>query len=113
MLFLTTHPGGRQVPAKFYEYLRSGRPIIATGDTYGDVSRILTETGRGRFFLPSQGEELVSYLYENYERWRASGQSPPLSPDAFVREYEMSMVARRFTEAFEQAIDLRRNRTGG
>lgn len=106
LLFLMIAPGGRQVPAKFYEYLRAGRPIIATGDTEGDVAEILRETGRGRFFLPGQGDGLVSYLTEIYERWRTNGSSPPFPPDASIQRFEMQAVARTFVAAFERAIEL-------
>ena len=33
---------------KFFEYLASGRPILALGATDGDVADILQETGAGK-----------------------------------------------------------------
>jgi glycosyltransferase involved in cell wall biosynthesis len=105
VLFLTTHPGGRQVPAKFYEYLRAGRPIIATGEVEGDVGRILRRTGRGRFFAPNEREALVDYLDELYAAWRRNGVSLPLQADETVLQYEMRAVAEGFARLFNQAIE--------
>jgi glycosyltransferase involved in cell wall biosynthesis len=34
-----------QIPAKLYEYLRAGRPMLALADPSGDTGRLLAETG--------------------------------------------------------------------
>ena len=34
-----------QIPAKLYEYLRAGRPILALTDPVGDTAKVLRETG--------------------------------------------------------------------
>jgi glycosyltransferase involved in cell wall biosynthesis len=40
----------RHVPGKLFEYLRSGKPILAFGDDNGEVDRILREANAGMMF---------------------------------------------------------------
>ena len=40
----------RHVPGKLFEYLRTGKPIIAFGDDNEEVKNILTETNSGMIF---------------------------------------------------------------
>lgn len=36
-----------QIPAKLYEYLRTGKPVLALTDARGDTARLMTEQGLG------------------------------------------------------------------
>lgn len=38
------------IPGKLFEYLASGTPVLAIGDTDGDVARIMKECGAGEIF---------------------------------------------------------------
>lgn len=54
---------------KFFEYLASGRPILAIGPTDGDLARILDETGAGyisEYDDPESIKKIVLELYEKY-----------------------------------------------
>ena len=48
LLVCTTEP--RHVPGKLFEYLRTGKPIIAFGDNNQEVKKILRETKGGMLF---------------------------------------------------------------
>jgi glycosyltransferase involved in cell wall biosynthesis len=53
----------RHVPGKMFEYLRSGKPILAFGDSNEEVRRILEETQVGMIFpLTSDGGEFFKQL---------------------------------------------------
>jgi len=53
----------RHVPGKLFEYLRSGKPILAFGDDNQEVQRILKETQAGMIFpLTSDGGEFFERL---------------------------------------------------
>ncbi|MCX6150420.1 MAG: glycosyltransferase [Ignavibacteriales bacterium] len=45
----------RHIPGKLFEYLRTGRPIIAFGDDNDEVKRILEETNAGCLFSYKDG----------------------------------------------------------
>lgn len=53
----------RHVPGKLFEYLRSGKPILAFGDDNEEVQKILEETHAGMIFpLTSDGREFFGQL---------------------------------------------------
>lgn len=53
----------RHVPGKLFEYLRSGKPILAFGDGNDEIQRILQETHAGMIFpLNSNAEEFFKQL---------------------------------------------------
>ena len=57
----------RHVPGKLFEYLRTGKPIIAFGNGNEEVSKILTETNAGMIFSYSQdGHE----FFENTPKFK-------------------------------------------
>lgn len=74
----------RHLPGKLFEYIRTGRPVIAFGDDNQEISDILLETGSGRLFgYQARGWEYftaVSGLKKDlskvmqYDRKHAAGQ---------------------------------------
>ena len=55
----------RHVPGKLFEYLRSGKPILAFGDDNEEVHRILHETNAGMIFpMGSSGKEFFTHVNE-------------------------------------------------
>ena len=53
----------RHVPGKLFEYLRSGKPILAFGDGNEEIQRILEETNAGMIVpLASDGQEFFQQL---------------------------------------------------
>lgn len=57
--------GGR-MPGKFYEYIRSERPILSFGPQGTDIDRIVQEYGLGKNFDWSEVKSLQKYLAELY-----------------------------------------------
>ena len=52
---------------KFFEYLASGRPILAIGPKSGDVSQILFESGAGEIVDYDENQRIVGY-WENVRK---------------------------------------------
>ena len=53
----------RHVPGKLFEYIRSGKPILAFGDGNDEVQKILEETHAGMIFpLTSDGAKFFEHL---------------------------------------------------
>lgn len=50
------------LPGKLFEYLVSGRPILAMGPESSDFASIISETQTGAFFRYSQKEEVKAYI---------------------------------------------------
>ncbi|MHB8847456.1 MAG: glycosyltransferase, partial [Burkholderiales bacterium] len=45
LLILQASNCNHQIPAKLYEYMRAGRPILALTDPVGDTAKLLQEAG--------------------------------------------------------------------
>jgi glycosyltransferase involved in cell wall biosynthesis len=73
----------RHVPGKLFEYLRTGKPIIAFGDGNEEVSKILTEADAGMIFSYSQdGHE----FFENVSKFRTNLE--------IVKKYDRRNIAK-------------------
>lgn len=56
------------IPGKLFEYLGTGKPILALGKKGGDVDLILEETGAGKLFDFKDTEGIKHYLKELYNK---------------------------------------------
>ncbi|MBL9080130.1 MAG: glycosyltransferase [Planctomycetes bacterium] len=95
-LFLTLHglpPGHRSriVPGKTYEYLASGRPILA-GLPAGDAREFVAASPRAFVADPCDDEGLARQLRELHARWRAGAFVAPEHPPG-VERFERRALA--------------------
>ncbi len=58
------------IPGKLFEYMVSGRPIIAIGPKASDVETILKNTNTGRFFSYNDYKQLKTTILEYYEAYK-------------------------------------------
>jgi glycosyltransferase involved in cell wall biosynthesis len=103
-LLLHTYPTGipYSVPGKLYEYLRSGRPIVAVCDRPSEVATLLERTAHGRAFRPDETDQLATYLSEAYGEWkRNAGAAPPRAPDETIHMYDRSVLSGRLADEFD------------
>lgn len=59
------------IPGKLFEYMASGRPILAIGPLGSDFSEIITQTNTGLFFDYSQKVTLKESIIKNYHAFLA------------------------------------------
>ena len=85
-----------QVPAKVYEYLRLGRPILALTTEKGDTAQVLKHVG-GAFIIDMADE---AALYEQLPRFFALVQagSFPLPERSKLKQFERRHQAHIFAE---------------
>lgn len=65
LLFMTNASGARQqlaVPGKLYEYLATGKPVLALTDPDGDAARTLRRVGGGVSVSPDDPGELLELM---------------------------------------------------
>lgn len=72
VLFITLDENGETVvPGKLYEYLASGRPILACLPPLGIAANILRKEGRGNYIVSPRDivatEDKLLLLYSNYK----------------------------------------------
>jgi glycosyltransferase involved in cell wall biosynthesis len=91
-----------QIPGKTYEYLRTGRPILAlTSD--GAVADLLRRAGGSWVVDPADEKGMVAALREAYGRWE-KGLPLPSADQAIVSGFDRRVLAGRIAELFERSV---------
>jgi glycosyltransferase involved in cell wall biosynthesis len=111
LLFLPMHdlPEGTRatvVPSKTYEYLASGRPILAAVPE-GDAHDLLTAAGTALLCRPKDVDGIAAAIVEAYERSR-SGQHVQPPPAELLRRYDYRDLARQLAWVFDQLLGVPR-----
>jgi glycosyltransferase involved in cell wall biosynthesis len=107
LLFLPMHnlpPGERMsiVPGKTYEYLASGRPILAAVPD-GDARDLLEEAGSARVCRPDDVDAMAEIVASELERARA--RVPRRAPDAaLLARYERRGLSEQLAEVFDGVL---------
>lgn len=108
LLFLPMHnlPPGRRcriVPGKTYEYMASGRPILAAVPD-GDARDFLECCGTASICRPNDIAAMVALLERAYSAWK--NQEPaPASDQTFVRQFERRALTHRLASAFASVLE--------
>jgi glycosyltransferase involved in cell wall biosynthesis len=93
------------VPAKLYEYLASGRPIIGLVDPDRPVARMISEAKAGWVVHPRDEETIAKVIEELHQSWRAGdldGCRP--IPGELLRPYERSELTGRLAAVFDAVV---------
>jgi hypothetical protein len=81
------------IPAKLYEYLAAGRPILALAEPDGDTAELVLRSGRGIVALAEDDDAVEAALVAVVER--AQQPATPISPqlyDGTLRAAELEQV---------------------
>lgn len=105
LLTVPPGPGGRLcIPAKTFEYLAAGRPIVALAHAGTALDGLLRAAGDGiELVRPEQPERLSSSIIATYDRHRASTSAPARDPRV-LRDSRRDMLTRRLAELLERTI---------
>jgi hypothetical protein len=96
LLVLQAANCNEQIPAKLYEYLRAGRPIIALTDPRGDTACLLRDAGLNMIAPLDEPDEiapLLSRFIDAVRAKRASLADPAYVAHASRRERSESLAA--------------------
>jgi len=95
LLLLQAANCNEQVPAKLYEYLRTGRPIVALTDPRGDTAAVLREAGVdnvARLDSPEEIAALLNRCIDDLHQQRARGADSAYVARASRRERAVSLA---------------------
>jgi len=92
-----------QIPAKAYEYLRIGRPILALTSNAGDTAALLRETGGATIADLSDEEAIFRALPDFLDAVRSSAHPAP-NVEA-VQRYSRKNQARVLAQSLTIAVD--------
>jgi glycosyltransferase involved in cell wall biosynthesis len=112
LLFLPMHdlPPGRRagiVPGKTYEYLASGKPILAAVPD-GDARDLLTEAGNAYICRPADVQAMKESIRSEIGRLDRGLAPATPSPDVIAR-YEYRRLTRRLAELIDELAGSDRN----
>ena len=83
---------------KFFEYLATGRPILAIGPTDGDVARILQDTGAGFMINYDNVSDLKEKIMEFYADYKDGKTSIPANK---IEKYSRKHLTGNLVKLFE------------
>lgn len=103
LLFLPMHdlPEGTRatiVPGKTYEYLASGRPILAALPD-GDARDLLAEAGTAQLCRPGDVRAMAHVIADAAGRWSTRGAEPTRRPSV-ARMYERRVLTAKLASTF-------------
>lgn len=86
------------ITGKLYEYLATGRPVLAIGPVGGDAAALLRETGAGVLVGYQDVDSVAAHIKQAYGAWAAG--SPEAGPDAIsIRQYSRKAQTAVLAEA--------------
>ena len=104
LLLVGDDPKFKPVPTgKFFEYLRSGRPILALAPKDGIVDRVLRKTGHGKAFLSIQNSGIKSMILREYKKWKHS-KGEPLLHSLAIERFERKVLTKQLAEVLDAVI---------
>lgn len=87
------------LPGKIFEYIRSGRPIVATGNVDSQASELLDETGTGWVFDPDDIDGIAKKLLEIFEKW-SCGETIVSPRWNLISKYERKKLTGKLADIF-------------
>jgi len=110
LLFLPMHAmDGRAglVPTKTYEYLGSGRPILAAVPD-GDARELMEACGTATAVYPNDVQGMARVIEQHVLRWRA-GEDPPALDAAVAAGYTWESIGNRVADVIEDVVGRTRS----
>lgn len=108
LLLLQASNCNHQIPAKLYEYLRAGRPILALTDAAGDTAATLRAAGVDTIAPLDDSAGIKQGLLQFLQQARA-GQAPLPTPSAVAaasRQARTAELARLLDSVLPQSLTL-------
>ncbi|MBB6463409.1 glycosyltransferase [Flammeovirga kamogawensis] len=92
-----------RIPGKLFEYLALEKNILSLGNTSGDSSKIIAETGMGECFEYNQKQEIKQLISSMFLEWKKNGKLKTLKSSAYAR-YRSQNIAEAFSIALKSIL---------
>ncbi len=91
------------VPAKLFEYLASGRPILCIGPENGDAARIIKETHAGVTVGFDNKEKMKEVIKDLYQKYLENGL--PSNKSKEIEKYSRRALAEKYVRLLDRIED--------
>src|SRR5690606_12105175 len=100
LLLILTHTKNAKgnIPGKLFEYMATGRKIIALGDPNGDASQIIQEANAGKVFKHEAIQDIKAYLLEQISS-SVAGESGNL------KNFERRFLTGKLAQLLNEKVD--------
>lgn len=88
---------------KFFDYLRSGRPILALAPKNGAVDRVLRETGHGEAHLSTQISEIKKMILREYQAWQ-NGKAAKQLCSPKIQQFERKALTGQLANVLSSVV---------
>jgi glycosyltransferase involved in cell wall biosynthesis len=95
------------VPAKLFEYLRAGRPVLALAPP-GATAEVLSDTGGGWVVDPTDMDRLGDAIVTAYRAWTSGDLGRLTAPSAMLEQYSRERLAGDLAGHFETLLERSR-----
>ena len=102
LLLLQGDSCNRQIPAKTYEYLRAGRPILALASDVGDTAALLAKTG-GATIVDLNDEPGITAAFPDFLS-RVRAHRHPIPDTRQVASYARNRQARALADTLAEVL---------
>jgi colanic acid biosynthesis glycosyl transferase WcaI len=99
--------GEASFPGRIYNYLRAGRPIVASVDSEFDLAHFLRETGAGVVTDPGNAESLCQAIQTLYHDASARERMGRNGRAYMEREYSPRNIVESYDALLKQLVDSR------
>jgi glycosyltransferase involved in cell wall biosynthesis len=89
---------------KIYEYLTSGRPVLAVLDE-GPAAELLRRAGRQAPFSAGDAEGVATWLGDAVRSWHAGNRPSVTVPEGLQKGWERQFLATRAAEILSRVVD--------
>lgn len=104
-LLMLTIPDPAPLSGKIFEYLRSGRPVLAITPTEGALAGLVNETSGGDVAAPDDHAAICAAIERRYRDWESGVAFTPRLDK--VRQYEWPRLAERFAGHLDAVVAAR------
>lgn len=106
LLLLSKERGQDVIPSKTFEYMATGKPIIAIVPPNGEVAKIIQKCNAGIVVDYENYEEIKTSLYSLYCCWEE--RDYPFNPDKRnISEYSQIKITEQFANLIENLLNCR------
>lgn len=103
LLLNNTAKSSAILTGKFFEYLASGKPILALGNPEGDIAQVLGKTQAGAMHVPDDSQGIRKTLLHYYKQYRQGTYAPRSS----IAQYSRAQLSRQLSEVLNELAKVK------